>query len=90
MIWRSTSPHIANINQLFKGGEAAIQSITAHNVHENFGKLQQGGTSFILFGHLTQLLDPNESGKDPTPTGLGRWTVMTLQGEGVRTRVIRQ
>ena len=78
--------NINGFNQLFKGGEAAIQSITAHNVHENFGKIQQGGTSLILFGHLTQLLDPNESGKDPT--GLGRWTVMTLQGEGVRTRII--
>ena len=68
-------------NQLFKGGETAIQSITAHNVQENVGKIQQGGTSLILFGHLTQLLDKNESGKDPT--GLGRWSVMTLQGEGV-------
>jgi hypothetical protein len=27
-------------NQLFKGGEAAIQSIVAHNVHENFGKIK--------------------------------------------------
>ena len=78
--------NVNGFNQLFKGGEAAIQSIVAHNVHENIGKVQQGGTSLILFGHLTQLLDPNESGKDPT--GLGRWTVMTLQGEGVRTRMI--
>ena len=78
--------NINGFNQLFKGGEAALHSITAHNVHENVGKIQQGGTSLILFGHLTQLLDPNESGKDPT--GLGRWSVLTLQGEGVRTRVI--
>ena len=77
--------NINGFNQLFKGGEAALHSITAHNVHENVGKIQQGGTSLILFGHLTQLFDPNESGKDPT--GLGRWTVMTLQGEGVQTRV---
>jgi exonuclease III len=73
-------------NQLFKGGEAAIQSIAAHNVHKNVGKIQQGGTCLILFGHLTQQLDPNESEKDPT--GLGRWSVMILQGEGVRTRII--
>jgi exonuclease III len=73
-------------NQLFKGGEAAIQSIAAHYVHKNVGKIQQGGTSLILFGHITQQLDPNKSGKDPT--GLGRWSVMTLQGEGVRTRII--
>jgi hypothetical protein len=30
-------------NQLFKGGEAAVQSIVAHNVHKNVGKVQQGG-----------------------------------------------
>jgi hypothetical protein len=37
-------------NLLFKGGEAEIHSIVAHNVHENVGKIQQGGTSLILFG----------------------------------------
>ena len=81
--------HKKNFNgfsQLFKGGEAAIHSIVAHNVHENVGKIQQGGTSLILFGRLTQQIDRNESGKDPS--GLGRWTVMTLQGDGVRTRVV--
>jgi hypothetical protein len=60
------------INQLFKGGEAAIQSVVAHNVHENFGKIQQGGTCLIMFGTLTDQLDFNESGKDDT--GLGRWS----------------
>jgi hypothetical protein len=75
--------NVNGFNQLFKGGEAAIHSIVAHNVHEN---VQQGGTSMILFGHLTQQLDGNESGKDPS--GLGRWTVMTLQGDGVWTRII--
>ena len=61
--------NINGFNQLFKGGEAAIQSIVAHNVHKNVGQVQQGGTSLILFGHLTDQLDHNESGKDPT--GLG-------------------
>jgi hypothetical protein len=56
-------------NQLFKGAEAAIHSIVAHNVHENVGKIQQGGTSLVMFGHLTQQIEGNESGKDPT--GLG-------------------
>ncbi len=73
-------------SQLFRGGEAAIQTIAAHNVHENVGQIQQGGTSLLLFGHLTEQLDFKESGKDPT--GLGRWTVMTLQGEGVRTQIV--
>ena len=73
-------------NQLFKGGEAVVQSVVAHNVHENFGKVQQGGTSLIMFGPLTDQLDFNESGKDDT--GLGRWSVMTVQGDGARTRIV--
>jgi hypothetical protein len=68
-------------NQLFKGGEVAVQSIVVHNVHKNFGKVQQGGTSLILFGPITEQLDFNESGKDDT--GLGCWTVMTLQRDGI-------
>ncbi len=42
--------HKKNVNglyQLFKGGDAVNQSIAAHNVHENIGHIQQGGTSFI-------------------------------------------
>ncbi len=74
-------------NLLFKGGKAALQLIVAHDVHENVGMNQQGGTSLLLFGHLTEQLDHNESGKDET--GLGHWVVMTLQGDGVRTRVVR-
>lgn len=73
-------------NQLFKGGEAAVQSVVAHNIHENIGRVQQGGTSLLLFGHLTEQLDLDESGKDNT--GLGRWSVMTLKGNGVRTRLV--
>ena len=78
--------NVNGFNQLFRGGEAAIHSIVAHNVHENVRKIQQGGTSLILFGHLMQQFDGNESGKDPS--GLGRWTVMTLQGDGCRTRIV--
>ncbi len=81
--------HKKNVNgfiQLFKGGEAVVQSVVAHNVHENVGRIQQGGTSMLLFGHPTEQLDYDEMGKDTS--GLGRWTVMTLKGDGVRTRVI--
>jgi hypothetical protein len=60
-------------NQLFKGGEATIHSIVAHNIHEIFGKTQQGGTSFMLFGPIKEQLDFERSRKDNT--GLGRWTV---------------
>ncbi len=61
--------NVNGFNQLFKGGDAAIHSIVAHNVHENVGKIQQGGTGLIMFGHLTQQIDGNKSGKDPS--GLG-------------------
>ncbi len=77
---------VNGFNQLFKGGEAAVQSVVAHNVHENVGRVQQGGTSMLLFGHLTEQLDYDEMGKDTS--GLGRWTVMTLKGDGVHTRVV--
>ena len=46
-----------------------MQLVVAHNVHENIGQTQQGGTSLLLFGHLTKQLDHDESGKDDT--GLG-------------------
>jgi hypothetical protein len=61
--------NVNGFNLLFKGGDTVIQSIAAHNVHENIGHTQQEGTSLILFGHLTEQLDHNESRKDPT--GLG-------------------
>jgi hypothetical protein len=73
-------------NQLFKGGEEVVHSVVTHNVHENFGKVQQGGTSLIMFGPLTDQLDFNENGKDNT--GLGRWSVMTVQGDGARMRIV--
>jgi hypothetical protein len=81
--------HNKNCNgfgHLFKGGEAAVQSIVAHNIHKNIGRIQQGGTILLLFGHLVEQLDHNESGIDDT--GLGCWLVMTLQGDGVRMRVV--
>ncbi len=65
-----------SFNKLFKGGGGAVQSIVAHNVHKNICQVQQGGTSLLLFGHLTKQLDHNASGKDDTR--LGRWSVMTL------------
>ncbi len=71
---------------MFKGGEAAVQLVVAHSVYENVGKIQQGGTSMLLFGHLTEQLDYDETGKDTSR--LGRWTVMTLKGDGVCTRVV--
>ncbi len=58
----------------------------SHNVHENIGQTQQGGTSLLLFGPLMKQLDHSEIGKGDA--GLGHWFVMALQGDGVRTRVV--
>ena len=69
-----------------KGGESAIQSIVAHNIHENIGQIQQGGTSLFLFDHLTEQMDCNKCSKDES--GLGQWTFLTLQGDGIQTRVV--
>ena len=63
-----------------------MQSIVSHNVHENIGQTQQGGASFLHFGPFTKQLDHKRSGKDDT--GLGHWSFMTLQGNGVHTRVV--
>jgi hypothetical protein len=78
--------NINGFNQLFKGGEAAIQSVVAHNVNENFGRIQEGGTSLIMFGPLTEHLQQQGQTKDET--GLGRWSIMTLKGVGVCTRIV--
>jgi hypothetical protein len=40
----------------------------------------------MLFGPVTEQLNFERSGKDNT--GLGMWTVMTLQGDGVQTRIV--
>ena len=37
--------NINGFNQLFKGGEAAIQAVVAYNTHENIGRVQEGGMS---------------------------------------------
>jgi hypothetical protein len=39
-----------------------------------------------MFGPITEQINHERNGKDNT--GLGRWTVMMLQGDGVRTRVV--
>lgn len=74
-------------SRLFNGGETDIRSVVAHNVHENVGKTQEGGTSMLMFGPLTEYLDMSEGGKDES--GLGRWVVMTLKGsDSVITRIV--
>ena len=65
-------------SKLFGGGEAEVCSIVVHNVHENIGRVQEGGTSMLMwFGPLIEYLDMSEGGKDMK--GLGCWVVMTLR-----------
>jgi hypothetical protein len=78
--------NVNGFNQLFKGGEAAIQSVVLHNVHENIGRVQEGGTSLLAFGAITEFVDHDQLGKDES--GLGGWSVMTFKGEHGRTRVV--
>jgi len=71
--------------QLFRGGEADIRTVAAHNKHEGreLDSVQEGGTAMVLFGNLIEQFDMEESGRDES--GLGRWVVMTFRGEGGRT-----
>ncbi len=71
--------NVNGFNQLFKGGKADIQSVVAHNVQEDLGCVQEGGTSLMAFGNITEHLVHNQPGKDKT--GLGHWLVMTFKGE---------
>jgi hypothetical protein len=61
--------NVNRLNQLFKGGKEALQSVVAHNVHENIGRVQEGEMSLLLFGSLTEQLNHDQTGKDET--GLG-------------------
>jgi hypothetical protein len=74
---------------MFKGGEAEIRSVAAHNTHEGFnvGRVQEGGTALLLLWTLIEQYAYDLSGNDPT--GLGRLVVVTFQGEnGIITRVV--
>jgi hypothetical protein len=61
--------NVNGFSQLFKGEEAVIHLVVAHNIHENFGKVQEGGTSLMAIGLLTEYIEHNQPGKDKT--GLG-------------------
>ncbi len=49
--------NVNGFNQIFKGGEVTNQSVVAHNIHKNISRVQEGGTSLLLFGTLTDQLD---------------------------------
>ncbi len=59
--------------------------MAANNVHQNIGRVQEGGTGMVAFGESTGYI--TKTGKDPS--GLGRWC-WTLYGgsNGHNTRVV--
>jgi uncharacterized protein (UPF0332 family) len=72
--------------QLFKR-EAKLETIEANNIHENVGRVQEGGTAILAYDEIAGFLDKKNSGKDGT--GLGRWSYMRFAGEdGHATRVV--
>ncbi len=77
--------NVNGFNQLFKGSKADIQSVVAHNIHEDLGCMQKGGTSLMAFGNITGIL-PTTSRKDEM--GLGHWLVMTFKGEKCLTCMV--
>jgi hypothetical protein len=69
---RQNLRHQANKNgfcQMFNGGETDLRAIASHNVHENVGKYQEGGTEMMSYGNLLQQFNPEGSGHDDL--GLG-------------------
>ena len=75
-----------NLTKVFKGGEAEIRTVVAYNVHENISRQQEGGTALIMFGPMVEYLDLSGSTKDES--GLGRWAVMTVKGDGCTTKIV--
>ena len=45
---------------------------TSHNVHERFGKIQQGGTCMVANEEVAQYITTQDSDEE----GLGRWSWM--------------
>ena len=57
---RINGKHKENRNgftHMFKGGEAKVRSVAAHNVYENVGRAQEGGTGLLCFGPLIKQYD---------------------------------
>ena len=76
-------------SQMFKGGEAEVRSVAAHNSHEGrvVGRYQEGGTAALVFGPLIEQYDFEASGRDPS--GLGGWVVLAFRGSnGIVTKVV--
>jgi hypothetical protein len=73
-----------NFKQMFQQ-EVACRAVATNNVHQNIGRVQEGGTGMVLFGDLTGFI--TKTGKDPY--GLGWWCWTLYAGsKGHCTRVV--
>ncbi len=66
--------HQNGFRQMFNQEETDLRAVAVDNIHKNVGKYQEGGTAMLVYGHLIDQYDMEESGKDDL--GLGRWTFM--------------
>ncbi len=78
--------NVNGFNQLFNGGGAPIHLVVSHNAHEKVGRVQEGGTSLMIFGTLVELVDRTAVQKDET--GLRRWLTVTLKNDGITSRIM--
>ena len=76
--------HKCQLQQLFQT-EVSTKAITAHNVHEDDSRSQEGGTGMVVFDQFASLI--HSTGIDRT--GLGRWCWMLVKGKhNHSTRII--
>ncbi len=73
-----------DFKQMFQR-KVACRAIAANNIHQNVGRVQEGGTGMVSFGNSTGFI--TKMGRDPY--GLGRWC-WTLYGggKGHNTKVV--
>ena len=72
-----------SFHELFGVGETR-KSITGYNIHEPFGKNQQGGTAAMALGKLANFV--LDKGNDPI--GLGRWCHFLVGTEARKSRIV--
>jgi len=62
-----------------------LRAVAGHNIHDDFGQRQFGGTFLLGNGEITSSI--SATGSDPS--GLGRWVWFALSGRtGTTTRII--
>lgn len=77
-------PREGRLPELFRS-ENALRTTSSFNTHENFGKVQQGGTFGLAFGQLASRV--KDVGADET--NAGRYSWFLLKGrDGHSTRVV--